>query len=694
VKPCTLFFVAASTALVFAAVSRAEIRIVTDRNEYATPDFKFKTVPSPSQSDAATKAKFTIVAGRRDSNGGDLDRLHDGKIPIDEDQPSENFFFAAGSDGGRLLVDLGGSIDLKQVNTYSWHPNTRGPQVYTLYASDGNADGFDPQPKKGTDPEKCGWKLLAKVDTRSKKEEENGGQYGVSISDSDGTMGKYRYLLFDVARTETTDAFGNTFFSEIDVVDPTGPVVAASPATKPVLEPRREIVEADGGAYQITIDTTETPDLTQWAHEELAPVVKQWYPKLVQMLPSEGYEAPRRVTVTFSADMRGVAATGGRGVRCAAAWFRRQLQGEAKGAVVHELVHVVQQYGRARRTNPNPTRTPGWLVEGIADYIRWFLYEPETHGAEISRRSLSRARYDGNYRVTANFLNWVTQTYDKDLVQKLNAAAREGNYSEELWKKCTGHTVQELGDEWKASLAKKLAAEPATAGPAAAVPAAAEESKLNTLTAEEQAAGWKLLFSGKDFAGWHNFRREGVRPGWQIKDGALVCADPHNAGDLCTDQQYGWFELQLDYNISRGGNSGIMYHVTDQGGAAWATGPEFQLEDNKEAADPIRCGWLYALYQPPIDPKTGKPVDATKPAGQWNHVHLLITPQRCEHEINGVKYFDYVLGSEDFQQRVAKSKFRKMPLFAKSNVGSIALQGDHGQVSFRNIKIRPIPAKK
>jgi hypothetical protein len=223
---------------------------------------------------------------------------------------------------------------------------------------------------------------------------------------------------------------------------------------------------------------------------------------------------------------------------------------------------------------------------------------------------------------------------------------------------------------------------------------AAEDAKINTLTAAEKADGWKLLFNGLDLGGWHNFKREGVRPGWQVKDGALVCVDPHDAGDIVTTDKFGWFELQLDYNISVGGNSGIMFHVTDEGGAAWATGPEFQLEDNKEAKDPVRCGWLYALYQPPDDPKTGKPLDATKPAGEWNHIRLLLSPAKCEHEINGVKYLEYVLGSEDFNHRVAKSKFSKMPLFAKADSGYIALQGDHGQVSFRNIKIRPVGPTK
>ena len=220
------------------------------------------------------------------------------------------------------------------------------------------------------------------------------------------------------------------------------------------------------------------------------------------------------------------------------------------------------------------------------------------------------------------------------------------------------------------------------------------EDAPNTLTEAEKAAGWKLIFNGKDLSEWHNFKSQTIRPGWQVKDGTLACIDPHNAGDIVTAEQYDSFELQIDYNISEGGNSGIMYHVAEAGGAAWATGPEFQLEDNTKASDPVRCGWLYGLYQPPIDPATGKILDATKPVGQWNHIRLLITPDKCEHEINGVKYFEYVLGSEDFNKRVAASKFASMKGFAKSPTGFIALQGDHGQVAFRNIKIRHIEPKK
>ena len=454
----TIFTISVLVILVCAMACPAEIKVVTghNSNESTSMDFKFKNVPQPSRNDAATKATFTLVTGRRDRNGGNLEKLHDGKIPSEGDQPSENFFFSAGANGGRLLIDLGDVIDISQVNTYSWHPNTRGPQLYKLYAGNGKIEGFNQQPKDGIDPLTCGWKLIANVDTRP-KEGAGGGQYAVSIHDPNGAIGKYQYFLFDVSATERSDAFGNTFFSEIDVVDSTTEPVAAVSVNQPTGEVHREILDVDGGRYQITIETTETPDLTEWAHKDLAPIVQKWYPQLVKMLPSDGYEAPRKVTIEFRANMRGVAATGGTRVRCAAGWFRRELQGEAKGAVVHELVHVVQNYGMARRTNPNRTRTPGWLVEGIADYIRWFLYEPQTYGAEITSRNIAQARYDGNYRISANFLNWVTETYDKDVVRELNAAAREGRYSENLWTKFTGHTVRELGDQWKESQEKKIA---------------------------------------------------------------------------------------------------------------------------------------------------------------------------------------------------------------------------------------------
>ncbi|HRZ94424.1 MAG TPA: basic secretory protein-like protein, partial [Candidatus Paceibacterota bacterium] len=273
-------------------------------------------------------------------------------------------------------------------------------------------------------------------------------------------LGSFRYLLFDLARTEEADPFGNTFYSEIDVIDRAGPApvpVAGDPAGSPGA---REIVLTEGGQHQIVIDTTGAPDLTEWARRELAPIVREWYPKIAAMLPSDGYAAPARVSIYFQSDMNGVASTSGTRIRCAASWFRRNLEGEAKGAVVHELVHVVQDYGRARRAGSASMAPPGWLVEGIADYIRWFLYEPQSKGAEITARNLSRARYDGNYRISANFLNWLAEKHRPEIVRELNAALREGRYRDDLWQALTGRTVSELGAAWREDLERRIQAEP------------------------------------------------------------------------------------------------------------------------------------------------------------------------------------------------------------------------------------------
>jgi len=420
--------------------------------------FKFEKVPAPSRSDAAGPARFTLVDGTRDPNGGGLDALHDNKVPRGEDQPSENFFFGQGTDGGRLQIDLGTNTTIQQVNTYSWHAATRGPQVYVLYASDGTAAGFNAEPKRGTDPLSCGWKLLAKVDTRP-KEGQGGGQHAASVSESEGNLGRFRYLLFDISRTEDRDPFGNTFFSEIDVVDPSvSPLPISNEAPKTLAKP----FEAADGKYHFTLDATLAPDLAEWADAQLRPVVQEWYPKLVTMLPSEGFVPRTNVTLRFLDGMGEIPASAGGGfINMNAGWFRKELKREARGSVVHEMVHVVQNYrGGGRRGGTNTTRMPGWLIEGIPDYIRWYLYEPQTRGAEITRRNLKDARYDASYRVTGNFLNWANEKYDTNLVVKLNAAGRAGKYNEQVWKDATGKTAPELGEEWKKFHEQRLGVAP------------------------------------------------------------------------------------------------------------------------------------------------------------------------------------------------------------------------------------------
>ena len=200
------------------------------------------------------------------------------------------------------------------------------------------------------------------------------------------------------------------------------------------------------------------------------------------------------------------------------------------------------------------------------------------------------------------------------------------------------------------------------------------------LTAAEVRSGWKLLFDGKTTKGWTNFKTDTIGSGWTVTDGVLTSSDPHNAGDIVTADKYQWFELELEFKMGKGQNSGVMFHVAETGEAVWHTGPEIQLYDNAANKRVQQCGWLYELYP--------AKVDATKPAGEWNKLRLVISPKKCETIMNGVKYYEFVLGSEEFKERIAKSKFAKMPGFGTQGTGRIALQGDHGLVSFRNIKVK------
>ncbi|MGA0408861.1 MAG: 3-keto-disaccharide hydrolase [Limisphaerales bacterium] len=209
----------------------------------------------------------------------------------------------------------------------------------------------------------------------------------------------------------------------------------------------------------------------------------------------------------------------------------------------------------------------------------------------------------------------------------------------------------------------------------------AQDTKVNRLTKSEREDGWKLLFNGKNLNRWRNYKKESLGDGWQIKDDAIVWVK-QGAGDIVTKKQYDSFELILEYKISKGGNSGLMYHVLETESAPWQTGPEIQIQDNVDGHDPQKAGWLYQLY-----PASS---DATKPVGEWNQLRVLITPERCEQYMNGVKYCEYVKGSEDWNKQVEKSKFKVYKDFGKPTKGHICLQ-DHGnEVAFRNIKIREI----
>ncbi|MFM7163949.1 MAG: basic secretory protein-like protein, partial [Planctomycetaceae bacterium] len=275
-------------------------------------------------------------------------------------------------------------------------------------------------------------------------------QHAVQVSDAAGSLGRFRHLLFHVLAADPADRFGQTFFSEIDVVSG-----AADRLQRVELPEVRELTFAtQNGEYHFTVDTTAAQELESWTDQQLRPVILEWYPKIVQLLPGPGFQAPRKVRFRYQpdAEMRGIPAyASGNMITLNVEWFRGQLQKEARGCVVHELVHVVQQYSGGGR-GPGPrAAAPGWLVEGIPDYIRWFLYEPESGGARLSADRLRTAQHDASYRVSANFLDWVirSQPAESKILEKLNVALRAGRYTPELWQQLTGRTEQQLAESWR-----------------------------------------------------------------------------------------------------------------------------------------------------------------------------------------------------------------------------------------------------
>ena len=194
------------------------------------------------------------------------------------------------------------------------------------------------------------------------------------------------------------------------------------------------------------------------------------------------------------------------------------------------------------------------------------------------------------------------------------------------------------------------------------------ETAVNQLTDSEQRAGWQLLFDGKSMDGWRNYQKDEISDGWQIQDGAITrTAD--GAGDIITKDQYEHFELVLEYRISKGGNSGVMFHVTEDSDQPYHTGPEVQIQDNIDGRDPQKSGWLYQLYrsknpdwqykyQKAMNRSATQDVDTTRPAGKWNHLYLHVA-DLGEVVVNGSHYFYFQKGSDEWEKRVAGSKFAR-----------------------------------
>ena len=202
----------------------------------------------------------------------------------------------------------------------------------------------------------------------------------------------------------------------------------------------------------------------------------------------------------------------------------------------------------------------------------------------------------------------------------------------------------------------------------------------HTLTRAEKKAGWTLLFDGKTTKGWRAFKQAEIGPGWKVENGVLF-PDPKVAKDIVTKGDYANFELSFEWRISKGGNSGVMFHVIPEGSETYESGPEYQILDNSRGVPPgEQAGALYALVAPAMD--------MTKPVGEFNQARLIVDHGKVQHWLNGMEVARYQIGSPEFKALVAASKFRRWPVFATGTTGGIALQNHGNDVGFRNIKIR------
>jgi hypothetical protein len=235
-----------------------------------------------------------------------------------------------------------------------------------------------------------------------------------------------------------------------------------------------------------------------------------------------------------------------------------------------------------------------------------------------------------------------------------------------------------------------LSAHVVAQGPSPSRPGRLDDTAGNRITPVQRAAGWALLFDGRSTRSWRGYRERGFpAQGWVIEDGCLKVVEGGGGGDIITVDQYENFELALEFRVSRGANSGIMYRVGEQYPAPWQTGPEFQILDDAaaglEPTDSHSVGALYALFKPAAD-------KVSHPAGQFNAARIRIRDGRLEHWLNGVRVVDCALGSDDFSRRVAASKFNAYEDFGTLRRGHIALQ-DHGHdVWFRSIRVRDLDA--
>jgi hypothetical protein len=194
-------------------------------------------------------------------------------------------------------------------------------------------------------------------------------------------------------------------------------------------------------APEVTIDVTDVPEARPWAEQAQA-LAREWFPLVTQLLATEKYTPPKTLKLTFKKELRVPAYASRDEITISGKWIASHP--DDFGMVIHEMTHIIQSY-------PRGGNKPGWLVEGVADYIRWWRYEPESRRTPINP---DKASYKDSYRTTAAFLAWAVGKYDRTLVRQLDEALRAGTYSDGLFEKAAGKTLEALWEEFVAPLRK------------------------------------------------------------------------------------------------------------------------------------------------------------------------------------------------------------------------------------------------
>lgn len=202
-------------------------------------------------------------------------------------------------------------------------------------------------------------------------------------------------------------------------------------------------------------------------------------------------------------------------------------------------------------------------------------------------------------------------------------------------------------------------------------------------------ADWVSIFDGRTLTGWRGWRQPSGARGWVVKDGAMTREGP--GGDLLFDRELGDFELELEWKVGPGANSGIMFHASETTAMPWEGGPEMQILDDAGHPDGrnrlTSAGANYAVE--------AIPAGLAKGANQWNRIRLVVRGMHVEHWMNGTKALEYELGSPDWKRRVAASKWKDVPTYGTFGRGYVVLQGDHStDIWFRNVRLKDLDAAR